>query len=124
MITVSYSVGRQGTAMPRCSTRRWRTRWSGCGVATMRNEICATTRYRQYALARRGWLAAAGAGLAATVVSADDRGSRPALIAITLDLEMSRNFPTWETTHWDYEKGNLNDQAKAYVVEAARRVKE
>ena len=47
----------------------------------------------------------------------------PALIAITLDLEMSRNFPTWETTHWDYEKGNLNDETKAYAVEAARRVK-
>ena len=36
---------------------------------------------------------------------------------------MSRNFPTWETTHWDYEKGNLNDETKAYAVEAARRVK-
>lgn len=46
-----------------------------------------------------------------------------ALIAITLDLEMARNFPTWETTHWDYEKGNLNDEAKNYAVEAARRVK-
>src|SRR6516164_2630959 len=47
-----------------------------------------------------------------------------ALIAITLDLEMSRNFPTWETTHWDYEKGNLDADTKAYSVEAARRVKE
>src|SRR5579859_1923081 len=47
-----------------------------------------------------------------------------ALIAITLDLEMSRNFPTWETTHWDYEKGNLDADTKAYAVEAARRVKE
>src|SRR5256885_7603514 len=46
-----------------------------------------------------------------------------ALIAITLDLEMARNFPTWETTHWDYEKGNLNDETKKYAVEAARRVK-
>lgn len=36
---------------------------------------------------------------------------------------MSRNFPTWETTHWDYEKGNLNDETKAYAVEAARRVR-
>lgn len=36
---------------------------------------------------------------------------------------MSRNFPTWETTHWDYEKGNLNAETKAYAVEAARRVK-
>src|SRR5437870_6717288 len=30
-----------------------------------------------------------------------------ALIAITLDLEMVRNFPRWEDTHWDYEKGDL-----------------
>jgi hypothetical protein len=46
-----------------------------------------------------------------------------ALIAITLDLEMSRNFPTWDQTHWDYEKGNLNDQTKRYTVEACRRVR-
>lgn len=49
----------------------------------------------------------------------DDR----ALIAITLDLEMSRNFPTWDQTHWDYEKGNLDRDTKNYAVEAARRVK-
>jgi hypothetical protein len=48
---------------------------------------------------------------------------RKALVAITLDLEMSRNFPTWVDTHWDYEKGNLNDETKKYSVEAARRVK-
>jgi len=46
-----------------------------------------------------------------------------ALIAITLDLEMARNFPKWDDTHWDYEKGNLNDEVKKYAVEASRRVK-
>jgi hypothetical protein len=46
-----------------------------------------------------------------------------ALIAITLDLEMSRNFPSWEQTHWDYEKGNLNAETKKYALEACRRVK-
>ncbi|MBI4606491.1 MAG: polysaccharide deacetylase family protein [Planctomycetes bacterium] len=46
-----------------------------------------------------------------------------ALVAITLDLEMARNFPRWEDTHWDYEKGNLNEETKRYAVEAARRVK-
>jgi peptidoglycan/xylan/chitin deacetylase (PgdA/CDA1 family) len=46
-----------------------------------------------------------------------------ALIAVTLDLEMARNFPRWEDTHWDYEKGNLNAEAKRYALEAARRVK-
>ena len=49
--------------------------------------------------------------------------SDTALIAITLDLEMSANFPTYETTHWNFEKGNLNDETKRYSVEAARRVK-
>ncbi len=47
-----------------------------------------------------------------------------ALIALSLDLEMSRNFPTWDQTHWDYEKGNLDEATKTYAVEAARRVKE
>ena len=82
---------------------------------------------------RRDFLAASFAGLA---VGAGERGASaaakcanenedgaPALIAITLDLEMSRNFPTRETTHWDFEKGNLNAETKAYAVEAARRVK-
>ncbi|MEO2049510.1 MAG: polysaccharide deacetylase family protein [Pirellulales bacterium] len=46
-----------------------------------------------------------------------------AQIAITLDLEMSRNFPKWENTNWDYEKGNLNQAAKDYTVAACRRVR-
>ena len=33
------------------------------------------------------------------------------MIAITMDLEMARNFPHWEDTHWDYEKGNLDEAA-------------
>ena len=36
---------------------------------------------------------------------------------------MARNFPNWTDTHWDYEKGNLNEPAKNYTVEACRRVK-
>lgn len=47
-----------------------------------------------------------------------------AQIAITLDLEMARNFPNWEDTHWDYEKGNLNQAAKDYTVAACKRVKD
>ncbi len=46
-----------------------------------------------------------------------------ALVAITLDLEMSRNFPTWEQTHWDYQKGNLDKDTKAYALEACKRVR-
>jgi len=48
---------------------------------------------------------------------------RKAQIAITLDLEMSRNFPVWEELRWDYEKGNLNEETKRYTLEACRRVK-
>ena len=75
---------------------------------------------------RRQFLETAGAALAVPALSlAADPVSptKNAQIAITLDLEMARNFPTWETSHWDYEKGNLNEETKAYAVEAARRVK-
>ena len=70
-------------------------------------------------LSRRSFLAA-GAG---ALVASAPPPVRKALVAISLDLEMSRNFPTWEQTHWDYEKGNLNEPTKKYSVEAARRVK-
>jgi peptidoglycan/xylan/chitin deacetylase (PgdA/CDA1 family) len=60
---------------------------------------------------------------AARPAAGQPAGAVPARIAITLDLEMSRNFPTWNTTHWDYEKGNLNAETIRYTVEAARRVK-
>ena len=62
-----------------------------------------------------------GAGVLAGTAKRATAGK--ALIAITLDLEMSRNFPTWDQTHWDYEKGNLDLATKRYSVEAARRVK-
>ena len=76
------------------------------------------TRATAAGLAFAGRLPAAGAndGTVAT--------PRKALIAITLDLEMSRNFPTWDQTRWDYEKGNLNAETKKYAVEACRRVKQ
>jgi hypothetical protein len=48
--------------------------------------------------------------------------SAKAQIAITLDLEMSRNFPNWENTHWDYDKGNLDQATRRYAREAGRRV--
>ncbi len=47
-----------------------------------------------------------------------------AMIAITLDLEMSAQYPTKDQVHWNYEKGNLNEETKRYAVEAARRVKQ
>jgi hypothetical protein len=75
---------------------------------------------RQFLIASAGIL---GSSLLADEKKDDLAASNKALIAITLDLEMSRNFPTWETTHWDYEKGNLNAETKKYAVEACRRVK-
>ncbi|MBM4072389.1 MAG: chitin deacetylase [Planctomycetes bacterium] len=77
---------------------------------------------------RRDFLAAAAttAGLAHSSDAAqpDDKNlANRALIAITLDLEMSRNFPGWNDTEWDFEKGNLNEPTKRYTVEACRRVR-
>lgn len=69
----------------------------------------------------------AGAGLLTSQVSwgAASSGSenRKALIAISLDLEMAANFPQWEDTSANYDKGNLGPALKSYAVEAARRVK-
>src|SRR4051812_16942598 len=78
-------------------------------------------------LSRRDFLAATAALGSRLLLPAPARAADPdrrqALIAITLDLEMSRNFPDWDDTHWDYEKGNLDDATKRYAVEAGRRLK-
>lgn len=71
---------------------------------------------------RRRFLTTAAIAAAAGIARADVPQDK-ALVAITLDLEMSRNFPLREDMHWDYEKGNLNARTKAYAVEACRRVK-
>ncbi|MDC0936454.1 polysaccharide deacetylase family protein [Pirellulales bacterium] len=77
-----------------------------------------------------GSVAAAAAGLTTkqTWAETESKSDFPrydkAQIAITLDLEMSRNFPDWEDSHWDYEKGNLNQAAKDYTVAACQRVKQ
>jgi hypothetical protein len=81
-------------------------------------------------LSRRRFLGACAAlaGAPALLAAEPDKDSAAddnrALIAITLDLEMSRNFPTWDMTEWDYEKGNLNAETKKYAREACRRVKQ
>lgn len=75
-------------------------------------------------LNRRGWLAGASMGIAGAVAGgALAPPGRKALVAVTLDLEMSRNFPKWEDTGWDYEKGNLTPEVKRYAVRASQRVK-
>ncbi|MFO0879927.1 MAG: polysaccharide deacetylase family protein [Gemmataceae bacterium] len=70
-------------------------------------------------LSRRLFLGAATAGILAVAPPRP----RKASICLTFDLEMSRNFPTWDQTHWDYEKGNLDEAARKYTVEAARRIR-
>ena len=77
-----------------------------------------------YGLAAGGIASFATDGESATAAKRIAADENKALVAITLDLEMSRNFPTWDQTHWDYEKGNLDADTKRYSVEAARRVKE
>ena len=86
----------------------------------------------RHAVPRRAVLAAAAAGFAREalpVAHARAPHDHPppfdaAPIAITLDLEMARNFPRWEDTHWDYEKGNLTAEVKRWTVAACRRVAE
>jgi peptidoglycan/xylan/chitin deacetylase (PgdA/CDA1 family) len=74
-------------------------------------------------LTRRELLEAT-AGLALTRGEPGDSPLRgKALVAITLDLEMSRNFPTWDQTEWDYEKGNLDAPTRRYALETCRRVR-
>jgi hypothetical protein len=75
---------------------------------------------RNHKSTRRAFL---GVAASAMVAAAQPAPADQALIAITLDLEMSRNFPTWEQTHWDYEKGNLNAETKRYTAEVCRRVR-
>ncbi len=65
----------------------------------------------------------AALSMAPSLSSGAIRDKPKALIAITLDLEMSRQYPTRDQTRWDFEKGNLDNDTKRYAVEAARRVK-
>jgi len=81
----------------------------------------------RFSMSRRQFLrcslAGAVAGGTASAQPQDDSLDGKALIAVTLDLEMSRHYPKWDIMHWDYEKGNLNEATKQYTVEACRRVK-
>ncbi len=92
--------------------------------------ICSNRRPILSEISRRNFLKtsalAAGGALTGEKIFANEPKKiygRKALVAITLDLEMARNFPNWDDTHWDFEKGNLDAVTKKYAVEAARRVK-
>lgn len=84
--------------------------------------------YAQFpqAFNRRTFLAGTVAGVMANTVGFSQAKQVPkkARIAITLDLEMSRKYPTRDMVEWDYQKGNLNEPTKKHSVEAARIVRE
>ena len=103
-------------------------------MSSFHHEVSCDPVFDGGVMSRRTWLrqsAALGAmlGLAratafAAEQDANNSGSTDkALIAITLDLEMSAQYPTKDQVHWNHEKGNLNDETKRYAVEAARRVR-
>ncbi|HWB09038.1 MAG TPA: polysaccharide deacetylase family protein [Pirellulales bacterium] len=76
-------------------------------------------------ISRRRFMATSGALAAAlSRTTRAENSPRKARVAITLDLEMSRQYPRRDMMEWDYEKGNLDEPTKQYAVEAARIVKE
>ncbi|HIE97181.1 MAG TPA: chitin deacetylase [Fuerstia sp.] len=86
-----------------------------------------TRRVTDYAVnSRRTFLAASAASLTTlpALASAGHTTARKAQIAITFDLEMSRQYPTRDMMEWDFQKGNLNDKTKQYSLQAAQRVHE
>lgn len=79
------------------------------------------------ALSRRRFLSGslATAACAATGWKASRLPKRkPALIAITLDLEMSGHYPKRGMLEWNYRKGDLDDATKQYSVKAGKIVKQ
>ena len=80
----------------------------------------ATSSLYPFPMTRREFLASA---TAATPLSAAAGAEKQALIAVTLDLEMSRHYPRRGITKWDFEKGKLDAATKAYTVAACERVK-
>ena len=78
-------------------------------------------------LTRRDWLGSIAAGslslIGPTLFAAPPKPIK-ARIAITLDLEMSAQYPKREQTEWNFEKGNLDEATKQYSVAAAKVAKE
>jgi len=75
---------------------------------------------------RRRFFTACAAGGIATAAGfttiAEPR--KKALIAITLDLEMSAEYPKRGMTEWNYRKGDLDADTKQYAVDGARTAKD
>jgi hypothetical protein len=72
-------------------------------------------------VSRRRFLSAVTAGGVASAAgwSVAQPRPRPALVAITLDLEMSAEYPRRGMTEWNYRKGDLDADTKRYAVRAA-----
>ena len=72
-------------------------------------------------VSRRRFLSAVAVGgiAAAAGWSASRAPKRKALVAITLDLEMSAEYPKRGMTEWNYRKGDLDADTKRYAVKAA-----
>jgi peptidoglycan/xylan/chitin deacetylase (PgdA/CDA1 family) len=74
---------------------------------------------------RRQFVTAATAACGfAAAAWASRQPKRKALVAITLDLEMSAEYPKRGMTEWNYRKGDLDDATKQYAVGAARVAKD
>ena len=75
---------------------------------------------------RREFVSSAEAVLGAAALSRgnEEPARKQALIAITLDLEMSAEYPRRGLTEWNFQKGNLDEATKKYAVEAGRIVKD
>ena len=65
-------------------------------------------------ITRRSFISSTAALLGASVASRakEEPARKKALIAITLDLEMSAEYPRRGITEWNYQKGNLDDATK------------
>ena len=79
-------------------------------------------------LGRRRFLQTVAAGAVSAAASAGGAEPKPARrkaqIAITLDLEMSAQYPRPDMTEWNFQKGNLDEPTKQYAVDAAQLVKQ
>lgn len=85
-----------------------------------------TLRRREGSTTRRQFLAGTAAAVAAATcgwMSRADEAQRTAQIAITLDLEMSAEYPKRGMTEWNYRKGDLDDATKQYALRAGELVK-
>ena len=81
-------------------------------------------------LAAAGWMAWQGPICDRSVARAESKPTpadapapKVARIAVTLDLEMSREYPQRGMREWDYRKGELDQATKEYATEAARIIK-